>query len=199
MCKKENIKYDSDILKQIAIENEGKTRDAIKVLDMQYKCFGEVTKYQGNKPEDLMAECLIQAFTGNIETARENADLLLKHSTQINELLCRTLFSIKYASSSEYVTQELAERAKDIILDLIDTIISDSLEYKPETVEQFKLFLTVVAGKGLRNVNVETRTVQRKRRVIEQKDDEPTEPTKTEKPKRKLSEIASEMGFEIKS
>lgn len=199
MCKKENIKYDSDILKQIAIENEGKTRDAIKVLDMQYKCFGEVTKYQGNKPEDLMTECLIQAFTGNIETARENADLLLKHSTQINELLCRTLFSIKYASSSEYVTQELAERAKDIILDLIDTIISDSLEYKPETVEQFKLFLTVVAGKGLRNVNVETRTVQRKRRVIEQKDDEPTEPTKTEKPKRKLSEIASEMGFEIKS
>ena len=93
----------------------------------------------------------------------------------------------------------MAERAKDIILDLIDTIISDSLEYKPETVEQFKLFLTVVAGKGLRNVNVETRTVQRKRRVIEQKDDEPTEPTKTEKPKRKLSEIASEMGFEIKS
>ena len=199
MCKKENIKYDSDILKQIAIENEGKTRDAIKVLDMQYKCYGEVTKYQGNKPEDLMTECLIQAFTGNIETARENADLLLKHSTQINELICRTLFSIKYASSSEYVTQELAERAKDIILDLIDTIISDSLEYKPETVEQFKLFLTVVAGKGLRNVNVETRTVQRKRRVIEQKDGEPTEPTKTEKPKRKLSEIASEMGFEIKS
>lgn len=170
ITKKENIEYDDDILKQIAIDNEGKTRDAIRALDMVYKSYGKVDRYNSEKTEDLVANCMIKAFIGNIDEARNDADKLIKISDDINSTISQTLFSIySYKEGSQYVTQELAEEAYNTFKDMLTDIIQDFLTYKPDTIEQFKLFLTILAGKGIKvqDKTSEVAKSSRKRRLIE--------------------------------
>lgn len=170
IAKKENIEYDDDILKQIAIDNEGKTRDAIRALDMVYKSYGKVDRYNSEKTEDLVANCMIKAFIGNIDEARNDADKLIKISDDINSTISQTLFSIySYKEGSQYVTQELAEEAYNTFKDMLTDIIQDFLTYKPDTIEQFKLFLTILAGKGIKvqDKTSEVAKSSRKRRLIE--------------------------------
>ena len=170
IAKRENIEYDDEILKQIAIDNEGKTRDAIRALDTVYKSYGKVDRYSSEKTEDLIANCLVKAFIGNIDEARNDADKLIKISDDINSTISQTLFSI-YSSreGSQYVTQELADEAYNTFKDMLTDIIQDFLTYKPETIEQFKLFLTIVAGKGIKvqDKTSEVAKSNRKRRLIE--------------------------------
>ena len=52
---------------------------------------------------------------------------------------------------------------------MLTDIIQDFLTYKPDTIEQFKLFLTILAGKGIKvqDKTSEIAKSSRKRRLIE--------------------------------
>lgn len=163
---KENIPYDDEILKQIAKTNEGKTRDAIKTLDTLYKCYNKIDRYEESNMEDLIVECMLKAFSGNLDDARLDADKLIKFGGSINDSISRALYSIQtYKEGLDcYLTYEVAERADKTFLTTTKDIIADFLVYKIDTIEQFKLFLSIVASKGLVSTNTKGGGLLGKRR-----------------------------------
>lgn len=215
----EHMEYEDDIVKKIAKTNEGKTRDAIKALDMVFKSRGKIDLFESETAEVIITNCLTKSFLGQVNDARIEADKLIKLNGSLSDSISKVLYSLlSYKEMTDsYLTYDVADTANNIIGSMLSSIIQDYLIYKPESIEQFKLFLSIVATKGIstsktketnkkgrrlkiQTTNNVTESVESNQSCVSEEDLSRKEINKTFKKsssRLKIEQKAKELGFEL--
>lgn len=167
VCEAEGITYDRKSLESIAYANRGKMRDALKTLDMHYRANGNCLGVTLQTPEETFCEILKLAFFNRTQEATELLDTLAVSSTQLGDTLCATITAIYTHphQTTSSIPETTLTATKNLIGKELRRIISEFMTLKPQSYEQVKLFLLILAEAGI-PTNPEIQSHQGKRRLF---------------------------------
>lgn len=152
ICKKDNISYDMKSIEAIAYANRGKTRDAIKTLDMYNRAFGEIKNLKIKTDEESILEMIQHSYFNQIEKAYDILDSLVNSNNKFGGMICSTLSAL-YIYPKQITTgipESVLNSAKTIMQKDIKRFIELYCEYKPDKYEEVKLFLSIIAELGIK-------------------------------------------------
>lgn len=181
ICKLEGINYSLDALNAIAYTYQGKPRDAIKTMDMIYKSHQEVMSYNHQPIESQMLSSIQFAFFNKFEEYQDYLDSIAV--SNIFFTLSRTLNEVfMYPQIAPMLLKEMEiESFKRLIdNDNLKKIIKIAVDFKPDDIESFKLFLSVLASIGIDNSGKMGTQNSKGRRLINSASEQT--PTKTPEP-----------------
>lgn len=185
ICKASGIEFDTPSLESIAYANQGRMRDAIKTLDMYVKAQGNALNIAVHTDEERFCNILKLAFFNNIDEATRELDKVATASHDIGSVLCNTLASI-YCYPQHHISgipESVLGDMKELFKGSIKSLIQQFMEYKPQTYEQVKLFLLIIAEAGVTAPQVSPSSSDKpkeaRKRVLKREkqleaDDEPT-------------------------
>lgn len=169
ICEKEEIEYDDHSISKLAINYRGRTRDAIKILDMYYKSQGNFVDVDLPSIEEDMAEVLKLALFNKLEASYKKLEDLItveahEYSRAMSNLLSATF--LYPAVKSKGIDPDVVHTFKEMIGKELKTLIEIYAKYKPTNFDDMKLFLLAVTelGVGFKN-NSTTETVVGRRFV----------------------------------
>ena len=173
ICEKEGIEYDDISIEKLAIAYRGRTRDAIKILNMYYDSQGNFKNIDLLSIEEQMIDIIKLALFNKMEECYKKLEELItveehEYATAMSNLLTTTFL---YPSVPPMGIQEqLISDFKDIIGKDIKDLIDLYMKYKPSNFDEMKIFLLTVAELGINFNNVEVveaNSQTKKRRFVE--------------------------------
>jgi len=171
ICKKEKIKYDNQSITKIATMYSGKTRDAIKTLDMYYKSKGDIVDIELSSSEEDMLDILKLAYFNKIDEAYKLLEkmIVIKNSDyqRILSNVLMSAYSFGKFDISFSIDSKRLDKFKEVVQNDIKNLINLYLQNKPNSLEDMKLYLLLVSelGIGLSNKadgEENSKTVKRK-------------------------------------
>ena len=165
ICDREKIAYDKPSILSIAYQNNGKMRDALKTLDMFYRSFGEVKDISLVTTEEKFIEILLLIHSNDIKTALDKLDELIINKDNLSQSLTNALTSIYCYPQNKVseVPDHILQRAKTLLSYDLKKVIVEFMTYKPQTYEQIKLFLFILADVFANHSNNNRQTTQGRR------------------------------------
>lgn len=167
---KSSIAYDSNTLYKIACANAGKMRDALKSVDMYARAYGEIKNIELQSIHSQMALALKHCFFGDIQEAISIVETLtISGHTHLGDLLASVLSAIWL------YPQETTIAVDDMLLNELKTLFNTSLKslinqfftYKPQTLEQIKLFFAIITNESKKSFSQHSGTrVNSKRQLF---------------------------------
>lgn len=152
ICRIEEIEYDEPSLEHIAAVYSGRTRDAIKTLDMYFNSYGKVVNVRLETPDQDILNALVKAYTGQIEESIDIVNNLNTIGLDINKSLSSILSSLYMwpKMNISLLEDSLIDKAYKLIdKSSVKEIISMFMRYKPDNVEVLKLVLILVQDIGV--------------------------------------------------
>lgn len=171
VCNLEHIVYDNKSIQSIAYANRGRMRDALKTLDMLHRAHREVVNIQLTTPEENICDVLTHAYFNRQDKATDLLNTLTTDPANIGHNLCSTitaLYCYPQQQTSGIPEYKLSE-TKSLLKQDIKKLIELYMQYKPETYEQVKLFLYLVAELGVSKLKQTDKQTQ-KRQLIRVRD-----------------------------
>jgi len=152
ICEKEGIEYDDHSISKLAINYRGRTRDAIKILDMYYKSQGNFVKVDLPSIEEDMAEVLKLALFNKLEDSYKLLENLItveahEYSRAMSNLLSATF--LYPTVKPKGIDPEVVHTFKEMIGKELKNLIETYAKYKPTNFDDMKLFLLSVTELGV--------------------------------------------------
>ena len=173
VCDAEGVAYDRKSLESIAYANRGKMRDALKTLDMHYRAQGDCTGVTLQTPEETFCEILKLAFFNKTQEASELLDTLAVNGDKLGDTLCATITAIYTHphQTTSSIPETTLNSTKNLLGKELRRVITEFMTLKPQTYEQVKLFLFILAEAGI-PANPEVQAHQGKRRLFAKTEEE---------------------------
>lgn len=152
ICDKEDIEYDDYSISKLAINYRGRTRDAIKILDMYYKSQGNFLDVDLASIEEEMAEILKLALFNKIEEAYKKLENLITVESHEYSRAMSNLLSSAFmhpAITPKGIDIKVIESFKEMIGKELKALIELYVKYKPSSFDDMKLFLLTVTELGV--------------------------------------------------
>lgn len=150
VCQLENIDYDTQSIQALAYTYNGKMRDALKALDMFNRSQGNLIGIELKSNNERFCEILKLTY---LHKQQEALDILDSMTTRIGlgNTLCDTLTAIYcYPNNlTSGVPEPVLRSTKALLSKGLRRLIEAYMQYKPNTYEQIKLFLAIVADNDL--------------------------------------------------
>jgi len=173
ICEKEGIEYDDHSISKLAINYRGRTRDAIKILDMYYKSQGNFVNVKLNSIEEEMAEILKLAMFNKLEDGFKRLENLItveahEYSRAMSNLLSATF--LYPAIKPNGIDPAVIHTFKEMVGKELKTLIELYVKYKPSNFDDMKLFLLSVTELGVSFNNTTQSSKIKGRRFVEDVD-----------------------------
>ena len=170
ICEKEEIEYDDKSISKLAINYRGRTRDAIKMLDMYYKSQGDFLNVDIKSIEEDMSEVLKLALFNKMEESYKKLEALItveehEYSRAMSNLLSATFLypTIKPIG----IDTKLIHDFKEMVGKDLKSLIELYVKFKPTNFDDMKLFLLSVTELGIQFKTTFVQSKNTGRRFVE--------------------------------
>lgn len=177
ICQIEKIEFDIPSIDSIAYANRGKMRDALKTLDMYYRSYGAVKGITLTTAEETFCKVLQLTAIRKHQEAIELLDTLAVNTQDLSQHLCNAITGVYTHPliNTTGVPESVLQQTKNIVGKNIKKIIDLFMEYKPQTYEQIKLFIYILADIGETSGTqqlTQKRTLFKSRKIENQQDND---------------------------
>jgi len=173
ICEKEGIEYDNNSISRLAINYRGRTRDAIKILDMYYKSNGNFLNIDISSIEEDMAEVLKLALFNKMEESYKKLENLItveanEYSRAMSNLLSATFLYPAIIPTG--IDQKLIHDFKEMVGKDLKSLIELYVKFKPDNFDDMKLFLLSVTELGIQFKTTFVQSTNQGRRFVDNVD-----------------------------
>ncbi|EJF06174.1 DNA polymerase III, gamma/tau subunit [Thiovulum sp. ES] len=162
ICKKEQIDYTLSSVKSISVNFKGKMRDALKTIDMYAKANNSISDIHLKNKEQVTADSIKLVLLGRLEESISLFDTIVDVSLDVRAVVSNTLYALSVGDKIDtgYLDSSVVLSFRNLVQEKeLRLITSEFLKYKPDTVDTFYLFLTVISeiGQSLKATKAEER------------------------------------------